>query len=135
MRIPKNRERKRIVNITFEFPPDQREALERQAEKLLRQLRLNGKLDGFRYLVYAVASAVMNPDATRWITKGLYFDIADRFDATPSQVEKSIRLAIKQSWDRDGREPLDKIAGYHLVQRPTNSEFIDLAAAQIRAAN
>lgn len=119
------------MSVIFAAPPEG-DALERQAERELRRLRIGGTLDGFRYLTTAVAMTVRNPEAIRWVTKGLYIEVAQRHRTTPARVERSIRTAIRMCWERGGRETLDQMAGYHLPQRPTASELIDLVAAHIR---
>lgn len=119
--------------IAYDFLPQHDEAeLERMAELQLRRLHISGKLTGLRYLSFAVARAIKNPEATCWITKELYFDIAHRYATTPSRVERSIRTAIKTCWSWGGQEALDQMAGYHLSQRPSATEFIDLVAAYLR---
>ncbi len=100
-------------------------------ERVLRGLHITGKLDGLRYLVYAVSATVRDPDSTRYITKELYPEIGKHFGVTAAAAERAMRTAIEASWNRGGRETLDRMAGYHLDQRPTNSEFIDIVAAYI----
>ncbi len=101
-------------------------------EKTLRQLRISGKLVGLRYLVYAVTETVKDPARTQLITKDMYPAISREFNSDPRRVERAIRTAIGACWDSGGKDELDQMAGYHLVKRPTNLEFIDLVAAYIR---
>ena len=105
--------------------------VEGHIEDVLRRLGISGSLFGRRYLAYAVRRAAVDPDLTLHITKELYLDVARRFDTTSSCVERSMRTAIARCWSGGGRETLDKVAGYHLTERPTNSEFIDLVASYI----
>lgn len=109
----------------------EREALKRQVEIYLRRLKIKGTLQGYRYLIYAIAKTIRDPDATLWIAKALYHDIAKQYSTTVSCVERNIRTAIQYSW-LYANDTLDKMAGYHLTQRPTNGEFIDLVAAYIQ---
>ena len=102
------------------------------AERTLRRLRIGGKLKGLRYLTYAITETVKNPYRTEGITKDLYHEIARKYGVTASKVERNIRKAICVSWTNAKKE-LDQMAGYHLVKRPTNSEFIDLVAYYIRS--
>lgn len=121
------------MNTTYTLSvPEDDGQLEQEAERLLRSLHISGKLCGLQYLTYAVAKAVRDPGATRYITKELYPEIARRFGATASRVERTIRTAVAYSWKHAKRETLNEVAGYHLIERPTNSEFIDFAAAYIR---
>lgn len=100
-------------------------------ERILRSLHITGKLDGLRYLVYAISATVHDPESTRFITKELYPEIGKHFGVTAAAAERAMRTAIQTSWDRGGRETLDKMAGFHLTERPTNSEFLDIVAAYI----
>ncbi len=115
-------------------PPQEnnQEELELRVENELRRLHISGTLDGFHYLAAAVAMTVRDPEAIRWVTKGLYIEVAQRHHTTPARVERSIRTAIRVCWERGGWKTLDQMAGYHLTQRPTASELIDLVAAYIR---
>jgi len=121
------------MNLTYDPSTEEgMEQLEHLAEDLLRRMHMSGTLDGFRYLIHAIAKTTWNPAAIRWITKELYWDIADRYDVTPSRVERSIRNAIDLSWKLGGRDTMEEIAGHPLTRRPTSSQLIDMAAAYIR---
>ncbi len=121
------------MSITYTLSlPEGNGELEQTIEGLLRSLHISGKFCGLQYLTYAVSKTIRDPEATRYITKELYPEIAGRFDTTSSRVERGIRTAIAHSWKHSKRETLNKVAGYHLVERPTNSEFIDFAAAHLR---
>ena len=100
-------------------------------ERVLRSLHISGKLGGLKYLVYAVIATVRDPDSTRSITKELYPEIGKHFGVTAAAADRAMRTAIQAGWERGGRETLDKMAGFHLTERPTNSEFLDIVAAYI----
>ena len=108
-------------------------ALEQQVSEILRSLMIPGTLHGHRYLVSAITQTVIDPGRVLFITKELYPDLAKQFKSTVSKVERTMRNAIMKCWINGGREALDKVAGIHLTQRPTNSEFIDLVANYIRS--
>ncbi len=113
------------------LPADEQKALKRQVETHLRRLQIKGTLQGYRCLVSAIVKTVQDPDATLWITKELYFDIARQYNTTFFCVERNIRTAIQYSW-LHASETMDKMAGYHLTQCPTNGEFIDFVASYIQ---
>lgn len=124
------------MNTTYALSvPEGDGLLEQQVERLLRSLHIGGTLCGLQYLTYAIAKTVRDPEATRYITKELYPEIAHRLNTSTSRVERGIRTAVTYSWKHAPREVLDEVAGYHLTQRPTNSEFIDFAAAHFRLQN
>lgn len=101
-------------------------------ELALRQLHITGKLVGLRYLVYAIAETVKDPNRTQLITKDMYPEIAQKFGTKDTRVERAIRSAINTCWRNNSREKLNQMAGYHLEKCPTNIEFIDLVATYIR---
>ena len=101
-------------------------------ELALRKLHITGKLIGLRYLVYAIAETVKDPNRTQLITKDMYPEIARKFGTKDTRVERTIRSAINNCWRNSNREQLNEMAGYHLERCPTNIEFIDLVATYIR---
>lgn len=108
-------------------------ALDGQVEAVLRRLKINGTVKGLRYLIYTITETVRDPARTELITKDLYRETARLFQVSPGSVERAIRTAIEISW-AEAREEFDRIAGYHLIERPSNSRFIDLVAYYIRCA-
>lgn len=98
----------------------------------LRRLCIGGNLRGFYYLAYAVELTAQDPLRVQLITKNLYPDIARRYGASPGGVERAIRTAISVCWDRGGKGALNQMACYHLIQRPSSSEFIDILSDYIR---
>lgn len=116
----------------FSSPVLEGNSLDLQIEALLRRLQIDGTLDGMHFLIHAIHTAVIDPTTPGRITKSIYIDTATHFSIDHRCVEHSMRTAIKISWERGGRQELDRIAGYHLVKRPTNSQFIDIVSAYIR---
>ena len=106
--------------------------LARLVETVLRSLHIPGTIKGLLYLTHAVTATVQDPHRTELITKDLYPEIARAYNATPAGVDRAMRGAICMSWET-ARNELDQMAGYHLVKRPTNREFIDLVAFYIRS--
>ena len=79
----------------------------------------------------AIKMAIFEPDIINSITKRLYPTIAERFQTTPSKVERAIRHAIEVSWNRGKIENINNIFGikvYSANEKPTNGEFIALVA-------
>lgn len=101
-------------------------------EQELRRLCITGKYLGLPYLVSAVQRTVVDPNKVKNLSKELYCEVAQEFDASPHSVERAIRTAITVCWERGGRETLDKMIGRHLTERPTNCEFIDQVSNYIR---
>ena len=69
------------------------------------------------------------------ITKELYPGIAQKFNTTPSRVERAIRHAIEVAWSRGRIETINKLFGYTIHDekgKPTNGEFIAMVADKLR---
>lgn len=69
-----------------------------QVSNMLLSLHFSTKLRGYGYLREAVLLMAKNTGQS--ITKELYPAVAVRFDATPVQVERSIRNALQHAWQR-----------------------------------
>lgn len=75
--------------------------------------------------------AIDSPDMINSITKKLYPSIANKFETSPSKVERAIRHAIEVAWNRGKIENINNIFGikiYTANDKPTNGEFIALLA-------
>ncbi|MBP3478267.1 MAG: response regulator [Oscillospiraceae bacterium] len=69
-----------------------------QVSNMLLNLRFSTKLRGYGYLREAVLLMAKNPGQS--ITKELYPAVARHFRVTSAQVERSIRSALQQAWQR-----------------------------------
>ena len=68
------------------------------------------------------------------ITKSLYPAVAERFQTTPSKVERAIRHAIEVAWNRGKIENINTIYGIKIFARgdkPTNGELIALVSDKL----
>ena len=64
---------------------------------------------------------------SRFITRDIYPQIAQKYNTTPSRVERAIRHAIEVSWNRGSWDLMEEIFGHSVdidKAKPTNSEFI-----------
>lgn len=98
----------------------------------LRRLCVPGHLRGSTYLAYMLSRAVPDQDQLRLITKNLYPDTGRHFGATPGSVERDVRTAVHNSWDRGGRSVLEEMADAPLERRPTSCEFLYIVSDYIR---
>ena len=109
--------------------------LETQVTQIIHQIGVPAHIKGYQYLREAIMMCVEDVDMLSSITKVLYPTIADKFQTTPSRVERAIRHAIEVAWSRGRLETLDALFGYTVNTgkgKPTNSEFIALIADKIR---
>lgn len=114
-------------------PDIEDEDLKFRISGLLLMMGFSVKLHGFKYLRESIAQMLHNPDQS--ITKELYPSVASVYDTAGSQVERSIRGAIKDAWlRRDDRIwqlyfPPNSQGG---DSRPTNAVFITRIADGLR---
>jgi hypothetical protein len=105
------------------------------AEQLLRSLGATGNLKGFHYAVYMIQQVEQDPSTAMLITKRLYLETAKHFGVSAGSVERNLRTVIRVCWTQPDRELLEQLAGRHLYDEPTNSEFLDMVAAFLRRQN
>ncbi|TAA70691.1 sporulation transcription factor Spo0A [Planococcus salinarum] len=94
---------------------------------VIKEIGVPPHINGYVYLKEAVNLVLEEPGIIQKVTKSLYPGIADRFDTTPTRVERSIRHAIELVWNRGDVKVIAQTFGYseeHLRSRPSNSEFI-----------
>lgn len=120
------------ITYDIHIPEEEEDDLQKEIDIQLRRLGIPGTLKGHRYLSAAIVQVTKDPRRLDYITKELYPDIAKMFDSVSWRVERAIRTAIKRCWEKGGRKELEQMAGFCLQRRPTNSEFIDLAANYFR---
>ena len=88
-------------------------------------------IKGYQFLREAIKMAIDNPEIINSITKKLYPSIAEKFETSPSKVERAIRHAIEVAWNRGKIENINTLFGvkvYSNNEKPTNGEFIALVA-------
>ena len=101
--------------------------------KILHELGVPSHIKGYQYIKESIVLIYMNP--SKGITKELYPEIANKYEATVSSVEKAIRHAIDISWNRGDWELMEELFGHSIdidKAKPTNSEFIITIADKIR---
>lgn len=89
---------------------------------ILLNLGIPTKLKGYGYLREAIRLFADDPKQS--ITKELYAEVADRCNATVTQVERSIRTAIETAWDQDSQAWSRFFPWDGGGNRPTNGEFV-----------
>lgn len=90
--------------------------------RTLMDIGLKPNLLGYSYIAYSMELAFQNPDNLRYVTKGLYVDIATKFNSTPWRVERAMRHAISNLWLNGNQQLLLHI--FKNDKKPTNSLFL-----------
>ena len=97
----------------------------------LLDLGVPAHIKGYRYLVTALSLVIENPDIKEAITKELYPTVGQRCDASPENVERSIRGAINSAWKNRDEQVWRMYFGANPGQPmrcPTNAAFISRLA-------
>lgn len=111
--------------------------LEVEVTRMIHQMGVPAHVKGYQYLRDAIVSVVQEVSLLGAVTKELYPMIAEKYNTTPSRVERAIRHAIELAWDRGNIDFMNRFFGYTInVDRgkPTNSEFIAMVADKLRMA-
>lgn len=101
---------------------------------LIRSLGVPAHIKGYRYIRTAILECLTNSERIESVTKNLYPRVAEIYNTTSSRVERAIRHAISAAWDRGDVSAMNSFFGCSIESfhsRPTNSEFIALAADRI----
>lgn len=113
-------------------------SLEVEVTRMIHQMGVPAHVKGYQYLRDSIINVVKEVSLLGAVTKELYPMIAEKYQTTPSRVERAIRHAIELAWDRGNIEFMNKFFGYTInVERgkPTNSEFIAMVADKLRMIN
>lgn len=102
---------------------------------IMHQIGIPAHIKGYLYLREAITMVVQNIELLGAITKELYPKVAQKYNTTPSRVERAIRHAIEVSWARGDSRMGYAIFGNSVTTesgKPTNSQFIAKIADKLR---
>ena len=131
----KGRDQVEIAGAAEDMPEVEGRDLEKDVTDMIHEIGVPAHIKGYQYLREAIMMSVEDVEMLGSITKILYPTIANKYQTTPSRVERAIRHAIEVAWSRGRMETLDALFGYTINTgkgKPTNSEFIALIADKIR---
>lgn len=106
-----------------------------EVTNIIHQMGVPAHIKGYQYLRDAILLVIGEVNLLGAVTKELYPLIAEKYQTTPSRVERAIRHAIELAWDRGNVDMMNKFFGYTInIQRgkPTNSEFIAMVSDKLR---
>ena len=108
---------------------------ERDILELFQDIGIPANVKGHVYLKEAIILSISNTQMRNSITKKLYPSVAEKYGTTPSRVERAIRHAIENAWERGELKAAEEICGLTVNSRkgrPTNTELILSIAEYIR---
>lgn len=123
------------VNVSEYITPAKTKNLDISVTNIIHEMGVPAHIKGYHYLRDAILMVIGEVGLLGAVTKELYPMIAQKFQTTPSRVERAIRHAIELAWDRGNVEMMAKFFGYTInLERgkPTNSEFIAMVADKLR---
>lgn len=106
-----------------------------EVTNIIREIGIPAHIKGYQYLRDAIMMIVAEIELLGAVTKVLYPMIAEKYNTTPSRVERAIRHAIEVAWNRGNIEMINKLFGYTIKLdkgKPTNSEFMAMIADKLR---
>lgn len=109
--------------------------LETHITNIIHDIGVPAHIKGYMYLREAIIMVYNEVEILGSITKVLYPRVADKFNTTPSRVERAIRHAIEVAWSRGNVDAIKRMFGYTVntsKAKPTNSEFIAMVADKLR---
>jgi len=107
----------------------------KEITSIIQAIGVPANIKGYRYLRTAIGMVVDDVEIMEAVTKELYPAVAEKYDTTPTRVERAIRHAIEVAWNRGNTEATARYFGYTVDSargKPTNSEFIALIADRVR---
>ena len=110
------------------------ENIEALVTNVIHEVGVPAHIKGYQYIRDSIELMYNNPDTLGGITKEVYPYIADKYNTTPSRVERAIRHAIEVSWNRGDYDLMEEIFGHSVDfdrAKPTNSEFLATVADKI----
>jgi len=78
-------------------------------QEMLLSIGIPPNIYGYAYITYAVELLLKDSEYQHYVTKGLYVDIAKRYNSTPSRVERAIRHAISVAWLHGNAELIHRV--------------------------
>lgn len=104
--------------------------LEYQITEIIHKIGMPAHIKGYKFIRDAIELVINDIELLSAITKELYPSIAQKYNTTPSRVERAMRHAIEVAWPRGQFDTISTIKN-----KPTNGEFIALIADKLRLQN
>jgi two-component system response regulator (stage 0 sporulation protein A) len=117
------------------MPSPRANNLDANITNVIHEIGVPAHIKGYLYLREAISMVYNEVDLLGAITKSLYPRIAEKYNTTPSRVERAIRHAIEVAWSRGNMDSIRSLFGYTInvsKAKPTNSEFIAMVADKLR---
>ena len=91
---------------------------------ILKKLGVPVSFKGYHYLRYGIELMINDMTLMGAICKKLYPAIAKEYNVSWQSVERGIRNAIENGWERGDKATKEKVFGVMTKYTPSNAEFI-----------
>lgn len=129
---------KRIITVNSSEKKEHLFVQEKVMTDLLHNLGIPSHIRGYQYIKEGVLIVYRKGNNISYITKEVYPEIANKYNTTPTRVERAIRHAIEVSWNRGDINLMEEIFGNSLNvnrDKPTNAEYLTTIADRLRVNN
>lgn len=109
--------------------------IDNQITNIIHKMGVPAHIKGYTFIREAIKMVVDDTTLLSAVTKELYPTIAEKYNTTPSRVERAIRHAIEVAWGRGDVAIIEQFFSHTLnssKSKPTNSEFIAVIADKLR---
>lgn len=109
--------------------------LEVEVTKIMHEMGVPVHIKGYTYIRDAIQMVVNNVELLGAVTKELYPSVAEKYNTTPSRVERAIRHAIGVASSSGQIDSMNNLFGFTINKdkgKPTNSEFIAMISDKLR---
>lgn len=128
---------KRILSFNYDDKSPAGVNLNTVISDLLHTLGVPTHIRGYQFIRDGVM-IIYNNSNISYITKDVYPTIAEKYNTTPSRVERAIRHAIEISWSRGDINVMNDMFGNSLDldrDKPTNSEYLTTIADRLKISD
>lgn len=104
--------------------------------EVFKLLNVSNNMLGYSYLRNAIHIAICSDDGSLNFSKQVYSELATKYNTTAYCIERAIRTAIKNSWEKTPSNIKALFFDVELLNnpdKPTNSEFILTLSDYIRS--
>lgn len=104
----------------------------------LYNLGISPKLAGYKYIIEATMLSYYDNSYINNLTTKLYPKIGEKYNTTPSRIERDIRYSVEKAW-KNGDINLINDMGKYITSfktgRPCNSDFIAILVDRLKTQN
>lgn len=105
---------------------------------ILYNLGISPKLSGYKYIMEATLLSYYDNSYINNLTTRLYPKIGEKYNTTPSRIERTIRYSIEKAWNKGDINLVNDMGKYitsFKTGRPCNSDFIAILVDKLKIQN